>query len=440
MADVDPLPLNRDQLASFLGTHELIKRFERLFQVSGEITPSQIETLFRLAQEASIDAGLANTKAVEALDTLKSIFSALSIDMSVSNARSIEALDTLRDISRSLELMIQPVSDGLSNRLQADYIEFNHNSRHPGRVGTLSWFHEEETLEIFHPDGVVQQVGNELYAYIALNQGPDLFNGQAVGFDPGANTHVPFIADGTYNSLQIIGIATQDIPNGSPGRVTVWGRVRELDTTGTPVGEVWTAGQLLYVSTTTAGALTNVKPTAPNQSIPIAQVRVVSSTVGEVFVRPTAEQQLYYGSFTKTTDQTPAAINTAYALTWDNTEIANGVSIGAPTSRIVAANAGLYKFSLSLQLTSSSASVKNVWTWFRKNGVDVANSSMITSLDSATAIRSPSRDLFFSLLAGDYIEIMFAADSTAMTIDNIAATAFAPAAPAAILTVNQEQQ
>jgi hypothetical protein len=106
----------------------------------------------------------------------------------------------------------------------------------------------------------------------------------------------------------------------------------------------------------------------------------------------------------------------------------------------VAANAGLYKFSVSLQLTSSSASVKNVWIWFRKNGVDIANTSMITSLDSATAIRSPSRDLFFSLLAGDYIEIMFASDSTNMTVDNIAATAFAPAAPAAILTVNQEQQ
>jgi hypothetical protein len=44
------------------------------------------------------------------------------------------------------------------------------------------------------------------------------------------------------------------------------------------------------------------------------------------------------------------------------------------------------------------------------------------------------------MLAGDYIEIMFASDSTNMTVDNIAATAFAPASPAAILTVNQEQQ
>ena len=47
---------------------------------------------------------------------------------------------------------------------------------------------------------------------------------------------------------------------------------------------------------------------------------------------------------------------------------------------------------------------------------------------------------FFSLAAGDYIEIMFAADDTAITVDNVAATAFAPAAPAIVLAVSQVQQ
>jgi hypothetical protein len=203
---------------------------------------------------------------------------------------------------------------------------------------------------------------------------------------------------------------------------------------------VWTAGQVLYVSTTVAGGFTNAKPTAPNLSLPIAQVISVNASTGQIAVRPTVEQQLFYGQFAKTSDQTPSAVNTANALTWDSALIGNGITIGGTTSQIIVANAGLYKFSVSLQLTSSSASVKNVWIWFRKNGVDVASSSMITSLDSATAIRTPSRDLFFSLAAGDYIEIMFASDSTAMTVDNIAATAFAPAAPAALLSVNQEQQ
>ncbi|MNO63650.1 hypothetical protein D3C76_543590 [compost metagenome] len=235
-------------------------------------------------------------------------------------------------------------------------------------------------------------------------------------------------------------MTTQDIPNGAQGRVTVWGQVRDIDTTGTPVGEVWVAGDILYVSPTNAGKFTKTKPTAPNLSMPIAQVLAVNATTGRIAVRPTIEQQLFYGQFTKTTDQVPSAINTANAITWDSTTIANGVSIGVPSSRIVATNAGLYKFSASFQLTSSSASVKNIWFWFRKNGVDVASSSLITSIDSATAIRTPSRSQFFSMAAGDYIELFWASDSTAVTLDNIPATAFAPAAPAAQLSVNQEQQ
>jgi hypothetical protein len=47
---------------------------------------------------------------------------------------------------------------------------------------------------------------------------------------------------------------------------------------------------------------------------------------------------------------------------------------------------------------------------------------------------------FFSLAANDYIEIMFAADDTAVLVDNVAATAFAPAAPAIVLAVSQIQQ
>jgi hypothetical protein len=47
---------------------------------------------------------------------------------------------------------------------------------------------------------------------------------------------------------------------------------------------------------------------------------------------------------------------------------------------------------------------------------------------------------FFSLAANDRIEIMFAADNTAITVDNVAATAFAPAAPAVVLAVSQIQQ
>lgn len=410
--------LTRAQLAQALGTqdHEIIRRFERLFQIAGVETPAVIELLLRLVQEASIDAGIGIAKANQVADSL------------IAAARSLELLASRPDfvLPRGIEL---------------DYLSFNPSPRYPRLVRNVAWNPDDDTLNLHHSDGVTQQVGQELYGRITNNTGSLIPNGSALGIDPGTNSYVLFLADGTLSPVTIVGVTTQDIPDGAQGRITVWGQVRDIDTTGTPFGETWAAGDILYVSPTIAGGFTIVKPTAPNLSMPIAQVLFVSSTLGRIAVRPTIEQQLFYGSFIKTSDQTPSAINTANAITWDTSTIASGVSIdGGTPSRIVVANAGLYKFSASFQLTSSSASVKNVWLWFRKNGVDVPSSAMITSLDSATAVRTPSRSLFFSLAAGDYIELYFASDSTAMTIDNIAATAFAPAAPAAIVTVNQEQQ
>lgn len=409
------VPITRDQLARFLPDNDTIRRFEKLFQIAGNTAPINFEIIFRLLQELTVDSGTAGSRATLAIDTI----------------------DALR---RAIEVATTNPRFQMPNSFPIDYINWNQTPAVAPLVGTMEWNPTDDTLNLHHSDGVTQQMGQELYGRILNNTGVTIPNGSCLGINPATNSYVLFIANGTLSPITIVGVTTQDIPNGTQGRITVWGRVRDINTTGAPYGEVWTAGQILYVSTTISGGFTNVKPTAPNLSLPIAQVLTINATTGQIAVRPTVEQQLFYGSFVKTADQVPSAINTAQALTWSSATIANGVSIGAPTSRIVVANAGLYKFSISLQLTSSSASVKNVWIWYRKNGVDVASSSMITSLDSGTAIRTPSRDLFFSLQANDYIEIMFASDSTAMTIDNIAATAFAPAAPAAILTVNQEQQ
>lgn len=396
------------------------------------------DSLQALTRVLETGAGSALAKANQVADSLQAFARTLEGESGTAAANRVN--DLLVALSRNIEVATTIQASPFPRTFSMDYVDWDQAPNYVAQTARMAWNTTDDTLNLHHSDGVTQQMGQELYGRILNNTGSTIPNGVALGINPATNSYVLFIANGTLSPLTIVGVTTQAIPNATSGRITVWGRVRDIDTTGTPFGEVWAAGQILYVSTTIAGGFTNVKPTAPNLSLPIAQVVVVSATVGQIAVRPTVEQQLFYGQFIKTADQVPSAINTAQALTWSSALIANGVSIGAPTSRIVVANAGLYKFSVSLQLTSSSASVKNVYIWFRKNGVDVANSTLITSLDSGTAIRTPSRSLFFSLVAGDYIEVMFACDSTAMTVDNIAATAFAPAAPAATLSVNQEQQ
>lgn len=385
-------PLTRDQLAKFLPDHEAIKAFERLFQIVENLSPSDIAILTRLIQEAGIEAGVADNKGDRAI----------------------------------------------SNLAQVDAVEFNQNAVVAARPGQAKWNKADQTLDVRMDYGVTQQVGQEFYARVGNTTGVTIPNGTVVGF-AGATSQAllvaPYLADGSSPSLYILGVMTHDLPDsGQKGYCTTWGFVRDLDTSAFAVGD------LLYASPTVAGGLTNVKPTAPNNVIPLAACIVSDASAGVIFVRPTIQQMQYYGVFVKTTDQSPASTNTEYLLTFDSTEISNGVTIGSPTSRIIVPASGLYRLDANLQLTSGSSSAKNIWVWFKKNGTAIPNSARLVTSDLNNGYIPLAMQEPVSLAANDYIELAFASDSTAVTVDNVAATAFAPAAPAVILSVTQVQQ
>ena len=287
--------------------------------------------------------------------------------------------------------------------------------------------------------GSVATASLETFARAQNSTGATMAKGTVVGFvGVGANNFLsvaPYLADGSSPSLYILGVLAEELPDsGSVGACCVWGSVDGLDTSAFNIGDI------LYPSPTVAGAFTNVKPTAPQNVIPVAAVLVSSATNGVGFVRPTIEQQKFYGIFTKTSDQSPALINTEYLLTFDNTQITNGVAIGSPASRIVVPQSGLYQFDATVQLTSSSSSPKNIWVWFKKNGTSVPGTSRLVTSDLNSGYVPVALSEFFSLQANDYVEMAFASDSTAVTVDNVAATAFAPSAPAVTLAVTQIQQ
>lgn len=304
--------------------------------------------------------------------------------------------------------------------------------------GNLSWNPVDQTANLGLAYGVTNQIGQEYYARVANTTGVTIPNGTVVGF-VGATSDAllvaPYLANGAAPSLYILGVMTHDLSDsGQKGYCTVWGFVRDLDTSAFNVGDI------LYASPTVAGGFTNVKPTAPNNVIPVAACLVSDATNGVVFVRPTVEQMQYYGKFSATSDQTVAVINTPYAVTFSTTDITNGITIGTPASRIVVPQSGLYRAQADIQITSTSSSAKNLWSWFRKNGVDVPNSARLITSDLNSGFLSLTTDLTVSMAAGDYLEVMYAADSTNILFDAIAATAFAPAAPAVTLAVTQTQQ
>jgi hypothetical protein len=152
------------------------------------------------------------------------------------------------------------------------------------------------------------------------------------------------------------------------------------------------------------------------------------------WVQIVLEDGQYSGAIT--TDQTAAAINTAYALTYTSS-VAEGITNGTPSSRLVFAEAGQYMVSFSAQIASTSSSTVNFWFWPRINGTDVAGSTMKNALHQNNAVLVVSRSAIFDVSAGDYLEAMWAVDSTSGFLEATAATAFAPAAPASTIAITR---
>lgn len=318
---------------------------------------------------------------------------------------------------------------------------------HTPAEGTMSWNSIDGTLDVGMEYGVIQQVGQEIYARVENMTGSTMANGTVVGFSGvGANNVLSvskYLANGSTPTLYILGVLTHELPDsGEVGYCTTFGHVRGINTSAFSVGDI------LYASPTTAGAFTNVKPTAPNNVVPVAAVLKVGTSDGEIFVRPAIEQQQYYGVFSDTQTKTPAAAYTPYAITFNTTDFANGFSRGSPTSRIVASVSGLYNFQFSVQLSSGSSSAKKVWIWPRVNGTDVPNSNSEVSISANGEAQIASWNWALSLNANDYFEIMYAVDDTNVQLPAIAATTGAvgtatfarPAVPSIILTVTQVQQ
>lgn len=145
-------------------------------------------------------------------------------------------------------------------------------------------------------------------------------------------------------------------------------------------------------------------------------------------------------AFYTTATHSAASADTAYAITWENTALANDkitIASAPNTSRIVFGHAGTYQIDFSAELLSSNSSSKSIYIWPRINGTDISFSTIVTSIATNGDMLVVSRSGIFEIEEDDYLEAMFAVTDTALTIDGSAATAFAPAAPSATIILTE---
>ena len=146
-------------------------------------------------------------------------------------------------------------------------------------------------------------------------------------------------------------------------------------------------------------------------------------------------ERLRYGSFYDTTDQIAAAINTAYAMTFNTTDFAVGVTIGTPTSRVYVDTTNVYNIQFSAQLYNTAGGAHLMYIWLRKNGTDVPYSCTQVRVAGNNTENVAAWNFLLPMNAGDYFELMYEVTDTNLSLLADTASAVHPAVPSIILTV-----
>lgn len=145
-----------------------------------------------------------------------------------------------------------------------------------------------------------------------------------------------------------------------------------------------------------------------------------------------------HANLSRSTDVTAASANTAYAVQYDTPSGNKGITLnGSDPTKIVFEQAGEYLLMFSAQISSTSSSTVNFFFWPRINGSDVQGSTMRNSLHQNGATLVVSRSAKFDMQANDYLQVMWAVDSTNGFLDATAAASPIPSAPSTTLAITR---
>jgi nitrogen fixation protein len=92
-------------------------------------------------------------------------------------------------------------------------------------------------------------------------------------------------ANNDTNSADTIGLVIETIPTNQEGFIMAVGQLEGINTTGSLQGETWVDGDVLYLSPTIAGAITNVKPTGGGHIVVIGYVEYAHQNNGKIYVK-----------------------------------------------------------------------------------------------------------------------------------------------------------
>jgi hypothetical protein len=146
----------------------------------------------------------------------------------------------------------------------------------------------------------------------------------------------------------------------------------------------------------------------------------------------------YYGSFYDTTTQTNPSATGSNIMTFNSTDISDGVSI-VNNSEITIDNEGVYNIQFSAQFDKTDTGVDEVEVWLRKNGANVPHSTTVLTLNGNNDRVVGAWNFFVTADTGDYFQLVWHSLDLDLRILTRATQSNPdrPEIPSIILTVNK---
>ena len=189
-------------------------------------------------------------------------------------------------------MLVSSTDVQIDGNFLTESVQFNTaTSQTADAPGKLAWNDTDGTLDLRLKGGnVTLQVGQEQVLRVVNKAGANLLeaNYQAVRVTGAQGNRLKVDlaqANNDLNSAETIGLVTETINDNQEGFITTSGLIRGINTTGSLQGETWADGDMLYLSGTTAGQLTNIKPSAPTHTVIVGYVVRAHASVGQIFVK-----------------------------------------------------------------------------------------------------------------------------------------------------------
>jgi hypothetical protein len=191
---------------------------------------------------------------------------------------------------------------------------------------------------------------------------------------------------------------------------------------------------------TTAISLADLELAPYSDAATEAELAVTQSRVQALELAPRSPEPtpVSFGSFFSSQTQAATAINTAKAISYNNTNETYGIYLDpSDNTKVKVSKPAIYNVQFSIQVDKTSGGTGNFYIWAAINGTAVPNSGCYIQIQGNNAEIFSAANYFLPLSNGDHFQLYFSVSDLSVQLQHFAASAPVPAIPSIILTVMQ---